>query len=243
MRLVKAMGVKVSVLPRLFEAVGSSAKFDDVDGTTLLGVPSYGLSQSSRFLKRSLDMALSGLLLLALAPLLLVIAAAIKLGSPGPVLFRQARIGKGGREFQMLKFRSMVDGADMQKAFLDEHNEADGVLFKIADDPRLTPVGSTLRRLSLDELPQLVNVLMGHMSLVGPRPLVPDEDRNAEGWQRRRLHVRPGMTGMWQILGSARVPFQEMVKLDYLYGANWSLWLDVKILMRTIPYVLTRRGM
>jgi exopolysaccharide biosynthesis polyprenyl glycosylphosphotransferase len=242
-RMVKAMGIKVSVLPRLFEAVGSSAKFDDVDGTTLLGVPSWGLSQSSRFLKRAMDVTVASVALVLLAPMLLVMAAAIKLGSRGPVLFRQARIGKGGKPFQMLKFRSMVDGADGQKPQLVHHNEADGGLFKIADDPRLTPVGRALRRFSLDEIPQLYNVLVGHMSLVGPRPLVPDEDRNAEGWERRRLHVPPGMTGVWQILGSARIPFEEMVKLDYLYGANWSLWLDVKILLRTIPYVLNGRGL
>jgi exopolysaccharide biosynthesis polyprenyl glycosylphosphotransferase len=242
-RVVKALGVKVSVLPRLFEAVGSSAKFDDVDGTTLLGVPNYGLSQSSMFLKRAMDVTVSAFLLVAIAPLLGVIALAIKLGSRGPVLFRQTRIGKDGRRFQMLKFRSMVDGAEEQKALLLEHNEASGGLFKIAEDPRVTPVGRLLRNLSLDELPQLVNVLLGHMSLVGPRPLVPDEDLNAEGWQRRRLHVPPGMTGVWQILGSARIPFAEMVKLDYLYGANWSVWLDLKILLRTIPYVLSRQGL
>jgi exopolysaccharide biosynthesis polyprenyl glycosylphosphotransferase len=241
-RMVKAMGVKVSVLPRLFEAVGSSAKFDDVDGTTLLGVPTYGLSQSSQFLKRTMDVAVSGAVLLTLLPALIVMAVAVRLGSPGPVLFRQTRIGRNGREFQMLKFRSMVAGADEQKPLLSEHNEAGNGLFKIADDPRVTPVGKALRRLSLDELPQLGNVLLGHMSLVGPRPLVPDEDRYAEGWQRRRLQVPPGMTGIWQILGSTRIPFDEMVKLDYLYGANWSVWLDIKILLRTIPHVMSGRG-
>src|SRR3954447_15141752 len=211
-RMVKAMGVKVSVLPRLFEAVGSSAKFDNVDGTTLLGLPSYGLSRSSQLLKRAMDVAVSLVALVALAPLLLVVAVAVKLSSPGSVLFRQTRIGRSGREFQMLKFRSMVDGAEHQKPELIDYNEAEGGLFKIADDPRLTPAGRVIRRLSVDEIPQLLNVLMGHMSLVGPRPLVPDEDRHAEGWQRRRLHVPPGMTGSWQILGSSRVPFHEMVK-------------------------------
>jgi exopolysaccharide biosynthesis polyprenyl glycosylphosphotransferase len=241
-RMVKAMGVKVSVLPRLFEAVGSSAKFDDVDGTTLLGVPTYGLSQSSQFLKRAMDVTVSGIVLLVLLPALLLIALAVKFGSPGPVLFRQTRTGRDGRKFQMLKFRSMVEGADEQKSMLGDYNEAGGGLFKIADDPRVTRVGGVLRRVSLDELPQLLNVLLGHMSLVGPRPLVPDEDRHAEGWERRRLQVPPGMTGIWQILGSTRIPFGEMVKLDYLYGANWSVWLDIKILLRTIPHVLRGRG-
>ena len=241
-RLVKALGVKVSVLPRLFEVVGSSARFDDVDGMTLLAVPSYGLSTSSHALKRAMDVVGATLGLLVLAPLLVTVSAAVKLTSAGPVLYRQTRIGRDGREFRMLKFRSMVESAEQQKAGLLELNEADG-LFKIADDPRLTRVGRVLRRFSLDELPQLLNVLRGEMSLVGPRPLVPDEDRRVEGWQRRRLQVSPGMTGVWQILGSARIPLQEMVKIDYLYGANWSLWLDVKVLLRTSLYVLGRRGL
>jgi lipopolysaccharide/colanic/teichoic acid biosynthesis glycosyltransferase len=142
----------------------------------------------------------------------------------------------------MLKFRTMVEDAEAQKATLASLNEADGI-FKIADDPRITRVGRFLRRASLDELPQLFNVLSGDMSLVGPRPLVTDEDSAIEGWQRRRLVVSPGMTGFWQVLGSSRVPREEMVKIDYMYGANWSLWVDVKILLRTVPHVLARRGL
>lgn len=242
-RLIKAMGVKVSVLPRLLEVVGSSSTFEDVDGMTLLGVRQYGVSTSSRLLKRLMDIigALIGILLLA--PLLVVLAVAIKLDSRGPVFFRQRRIGRAGIEFEMLKFRSMVPDADAIKHELLEYNEAAGGLFKIAEDPRITRVGRFLRRTSLDELPQLFNVLGGSMSLVGPRPLVQDEDALIEGWQRRRLAVNPGMTGMWQIFGSSRIPMNEMVKIDYLYGANWSLWLDLKILLRTVPYVLRRRGL
>ncbi len=141
----------------------------------------------------------------------------------------------------MLKFRTMVDGADQWKTELAHLNESAG-LFKITDDPRLTKIGRFLRRASLDELPQLFNVLRGHMSLVGPRPLVLEEDRLVQGWERRRLIVSPGMTGMWQIFGSSRIPMEEMVKIDYLYVANWSLWLDAKILVRTLEYVLGRRG-
>ena len=244
-RLIKALGVKVSVLPRLLEVVGSTSTYEDVDGLTLLGVRQYGvLSSSSKMLKRLVDIfgALVGLVLLS--PLLVTLALAVKLGSRGPVFFRQRRIGRHGEHFHMLKFRSMVPNADAIKHQLRDRNEVEGGgLFKIADDPRITRVGRFLRRTSLDELPQLFNVIAGSMSLVGPRPLVEDEDALIEGWHRRRLAVKPGMTGMWQIFGSSRIPMEEMVKIDYLYGANWSIWLDLKILLRTIPYVLRRRGL
>jgi exopolysaccharide biosynthesis polyprenyl glycosylphosphotransferase len=241
-RLVKAFGVKVSVLPRLFEVVGSSVEFDDVDGITLLGVRRYGLTKSSFFLKRTFDVGGSLFGLTLLAPLFAMIALAIRLTSRGPVFFRQQRIGRAGQQFGMLKFRTMYDGADEDKAALLELNEAKG-LFKISDDPRVTSVGRVLRRCQLDELPQLINVVRGEMSLVGPRPLIAEEDSRIEGLNRRRLDVPPGMTGVWQVLGSStRIPLQEMVKVDYIYGANWSLWLDIKILLRTVPLVLFRRG-
>jgi exopolysaccharide biosynthesis polyprenyl glycosylphosphotransferase len=242
-RLVKALGVKVSVLPRLLEVVGSSSTFDEVDGITLLGIPQDGLSKSSMLLKRLMDFAVASLLLVLLAPLFLVLTIAIKLDTRGPVFFRQRRIGRSGTRFQMFKFRSMVQDAEQIKDRLLGHNEAEGGLFKITEDPRITFTGRFLRKTSIDELPQLVNVLLGHMSLVGPRPLVPDEDVLIEGWERRRLAVQPGMTGLWQIFGSSRIPMHDMVKIDYLYGANWSIWLDLKILMRTVPYVLKRRGL
>jgi exopolysaccharide biosynthesis polyprenyl glycosylphosphotransferase len=238
----RALGVKVSVLPRLFEAIGSSVEFDDLEGVVVLGMRGYGLSGSSRLLKRSMDVLVASATLVAFLPLLLVISVAIKLTSPGPVLFRQRRIGREGREFEMLKFRTMYQGADAHKPALEDLNEADG-FFKISDDPRVTSAGRLLRRTYLDELPQLLNVLLGEMSLVGPRPLVPEEDALVEGGHPRRLHLTPGMTGMWQIFGSSRVPLREMVKIDYLYGANWSPWLDVKILLRTLPYVVGRRGL
>jgi lipopolysaccharide/colanic/teichoic acid biosynthesis glycosyltransferase len=170
------------------------------------------------------------------------IAAAIKLDSRGPVLFRQQRIGQDGQPFEMLKFRTMVDGAEGQKAELLHRNEREG-LFKIADDPRITRVGRLLRRAYLDELPQLLNVLRADMSLVGPRPLVIEDDSRIVGWDRRRLHLTPGMTGPWQVSGVTRPPLGEMVKLDYLYVATWSLWGDVKIILRTIALVLDRRGL
>ena len=245
-RLSKSLGVKVSVLPRLFEVVGSSVEFDNLEGITLLGLRRGGLSSSSRLLKRGLDVSGSAVGLLLLAPFMAAVAAALKLTSPGPVFFRQERIGRDGSPFLMTKFRSMVDGADAMKDELrgtEEAAERGSGLFKMADDPRVTPVGRFLRRTCLDELPQLFNVLRGDMSLVGPRPLVPDEDGQVDGWHRARLELPPGMTGFWQILPSSRVPLEEMVKIDYLYGANWSLWLDVKILLRTIPYALARGGM
>jgi exopolysaccharide biosynthesis polyprenyl glycosylphosphotransferase len=241
-RLVKALGVKVSVLPRLFEVVGSSVEFDDCDGITLLGVRRYGLTKSSFFIKRAFDIAGASAGLALIAPLFAMIAIAIKLTSRGPVFFRQQRIGRAGEQFAMLKFRTMYDGADRHKADLLALNEAKG-LFKIKDDPRVTRVGRVLRRCQLDELPQLLNVVRGEMSLVGPRPLVAEEDSRIEGFNRRRLDVLPGMTGVWQVLGSSqRIPLEEMVKVDYMYGANWSLWLDVKILLRTVPLILLRRG-
>ena len=158
------------------------------------------------------------------------------------MLFRQTRVGRDGTPFRILKFRSMVDGADGLKESLRVHNEADGGLFKIDDDPRITRVGKVLRRSGLDELPQLFNVLAGSMSLVGPRPLVIDEDCHVTGFDRHRLHLTPGITGRWQTLGAARVPLAEMVKIDYLYIANWSLWADIKIMLETIGYLAHGRG-
>jgi exopolysaccharide biosynthesis polyprenyl glycosylphosphotransferase len=240
-RLVKALGVKVSVLPRLFEVVGSSMEFDDVDGITLLGLRRYGLSKTSWYLKRTFDIIVTTIAAIMFAPLIAVIAAAIAATSPGPILFRQPRVGRRGECFQMLKFRTMYDGADEAKADLAEYRDGDG-LFKLVDDPRVTPVGRWLRRTSLDELPQLVNVLRGEMSLVGPRPLIEEEDRKIVGSHHRRREGTPGMTGVWQLLGPTRVQLDDMVKMDYLYRANWSLWLDMKILLRTMLHVCRGRS-
>ncbi len=240
-RLATACGVRVAVLPRLLEVIGTAVEFDDLGGQVMLGTRGFGLSPSSRVLKRAFDLIVTVGLVVVCAPLLLVIALLVKFSSPGPVLFRQTRVGRHGNEFELLKFRTMVSDAEQRKHELIDLNEA-APMFKIADDPRTTRVGRFLRRRSLDELPQLFNVLQGDMSLVGPRPLIVDEDRLFSGWQRRRYHVSPGMTGPWQILGSSRVPMSDMVTIDYLYCANWSLWLDAKILARTIPYVLSRRS-
>ncbi|MGI8756228.1 MAG: exopolysaccharide biosynthesis polyprenyl glycosylphosphotransferase [Acidimicrobiales bacterium] len=241
-REAKATGLRVSLLPRILEVVGSSIEVDDLDGLTLLAVRRFGLSRSSQATKRVFDICGAVPGLLVLSPLIALIAALIKLDSPGPVFFRQTRVGREGKQFRIWKFRTMIVDADERKTEFALLNEADG-LFKIAEDPRITRVGGVLRRYSLDELPQLFNVLCGEMSLVGPRPLICDEDARITGLDRRRLHLLPGMTGHWQILGSARVPLAEMVKLDYRYVAGWSLWSDIKILARTLPYMVARRGM
>jgi exopolysaccharide biosynthesis polyprenyl glycosylphosphotransferase len=242
-RTLKAVGVRVSVLPRMLEVVGSSVEFDDLHGVTLMGVRRFDLSRSSAALKRVFDLLGTSVGLLAISPLMLAIALAIKLDSRGPVFFRQMRVGRHGQRFQMLKFRTMTPEAEALKDSLRHRNEAQEGLFKISEDPRVTRVGRLLRKSALDELPQLFNIVRGEMSLVGPRPLVIEEDQRIEGWHRRRLELMPGMTGPWQILGPSRVPLKEMVALDYLYVANWSLWTDIKILLRTIPHVVGRRGL
>jgi exopolysaccharide biosynthesis polyprenyl glycosylphosphotransferase len=238
---IKCFGVRVSVLPGTAEIVGSSVQADQINGLTVLGVRRFGMTKSSRLVKRGFDLVGSAVALLWAAPVLLLFALAIKLDSRGPVLFRQTRVGRHGRRFQMIKFRTMEIDADARKPDLLPLNESNG-LFKIAADPRITRIGGFLRKTSLDELPQLWNVLRGEMSLVGPRPLVIDDDRRIEGWCRRRLELTPGMTGHWQILGSSRIPLHEMVEIDYLYVVNWTLWTDVKILLRTIPHVLRGNG-
>jgi exopolysaccharide biosynthesis polyprenyl glycosylphosphotransferase len=194
------------------------------------------------WLKRVVDVVLVSLGLIALAPVLALIALAVKLDSRGPVFYGQERVGKHGRHFKMLKFRSMVVDADSRKDALRAQNEATGPLFKMKRDPRVTRVGRFTRRWSLDELPQLFNVLRGDMSLVGPRPPVPSEVAEYEDWQLGRLRAVPGVTGLWQVSGRSEVPFHDMVRLDLHYIRNWSLALDIEILLRTIPAVLTSRG-
>ncbi len=241
-RTLKAVGVRVSILPRLLEVVGSSVEFDDLHGVKVMGVRRFDLTRSSAAVKRAFDLLLASIGLLLALPLMIFIAATIKLDSRGPVFFRQLRVGRHGQRFSIYKFRTMVPDAEAIKDSLRDSNEVWGGLFKIAEDPRVTRVGRLLRKTGLDELPQLVNILRGEMSLVGPRPLVIDEDERVEGWDRQRLTLTPGLTGHWQILGPARVPLGEMAAMDYLYVANWSLWTDIKIMLRTVPHVIGRRG-
>ncbi len=192
--------------------------------------------------KRCFDLVVSAMLLVLLAPLLLAIAAMIKLTSRGPVLYRSVRPGIGERSFACLKFRTMYTDADGSQARLEQMNEKGGVIFKIRDDPRITPVGHLLRRLSLDELPQLMNVLLGEMSLVGPRPLPLRDFERLDGWHKRRYKVLPGITGLWQVAGRSDLDFDDMVRLDFLYLEQWSVLLDLTILLKTLPAVLRRRG-
>jgi len=241
-RAVKDLDVQIDIVPRLFEVVGSSVGIHTVEGIPLVGMPPLRLSNGSRILKRALDLTLSGLAFLLLAPFLVVVAIAIKLDSPGPVFFRQVRRGGAEGLFRIYKFRTMTVDADERKeevAHLNAHAAPGGDprMFKIQQDPRVTRVGAIARRYSIDELPQLINVLLGQMSLVGPRPLILDEDQYVETWGRRRLDLKPGMTGLWQVLGRSEIPFGEMVKLDYIYVTSWSLWSDIRLLVRTVPAI------
>jgi exopolysaccharide biosynthesis polyprenyl glycosylphosphotransferase len=242
-RTVRRPDVHVSIVPRYFEIFTSSAMLDDIEGMPVVTLPPMHLGRSARVLKRSFDIVVAGAALVLLAPVLALIALAIRLDSPGSAIYRQARRGRVGSTFQILKFRTMYEGAEARRREVLALNQVDGPLFKIkTGDPRVTPVGGVLRRTSLDELPQFWNVLRGEMSLVGPRPFVVYEADQITGWANRRLDMTPGITGLWQVLGRNDIPFDEMVKLDYLYVTNWSLWWDVKILFQTIPVVLGRRG-
>ena len=208
-----------------------------------INVPVLELPQGYRLAKRALDIVVASAALVLLAPLMLLIAIAIKLDSPGPVLFRQVRIGRGGKPFWFIKFRSMVKNAEQIKRDLMPKNEArGGPVFKMRNDPRVTRVGRLLRRYSLDELPQLIHVLHGEMSLVGPRPPLPSEVANYGEWEMRRLSVTPGLTCLWQISGRSDIGFREWIELDHIYIDTMSFWTDVKILLFTVPAVVTGKG-
>jgi exopolysaccharide biosynthesis polyprenyl glycosylphosphotransferase len=241
LRRCRELSLKLSLLPQLSDVLGPAVEIDDVEGVTVLGVNPPWLPRSSRAVKRTMDLALASVGLLLFAPLMVVVAIAIKLDSPGPLLFRQERVGRAGRRFRLLKFRTMVADAEQRRAELLALS-TDPHWLKLEHDPRISRVGRHLRHLSIDELPQLWNVLRGEMSIVGPRPLIAAEDALVKGWGRGRLDLTPGITGYWQVLGRTRIPFEEMVKLDYLYVMNWSLWTDLRLIMRTLPTVISRRG-
>jgi exopolysaccharide biosynthesis polyprenyl glycosylphosphotransferase len=235
-------GVQVRVVPDLFQISLGRIDVESLNGIPLLGVREPAIRGWQHTVKRGLDVVLSGLALIVLIPLVAILAVLIRVESPGGLLYRQERVGRGGRTFMLYKLRSMRDGADQLRSDLQTLNEASGPLFKIRDDPRLTRLGRWMRRLSLDEIPQLWNVLRGEMSLVGPRPPLPSEVDDYEAWHLRRLEIAPGMTGLWQVSGRSDLTFDEMVMLDLFYAENWSVWLDLKILLRTVPTVLLRSG-
>jgi exopolysaccharide biosynthesis polyprenyl glycosylphosphotransferase len=236
--------VSVDVVPRLFELLDGAQAMSQIGGLPVISIGAPPLSRASRVAKRGLDIVVSAILLVLLSPVLLALALAIKIDSRGPVFFRQVRAGRNQAPFMVVKFRSMYKDADERKKQFEADNEAtDGVMFKIKKDPRITRIGRFIRRTSLDELPQLINVLRGDMSLVGPRPLILSESKHAaQAWHARRLDLRPGITGLWQVSGRSDLPFQEMVRFDYQYVSGWSLARDVEILLATIPVVLSRRG-
>jgi exopolysaccharide biosynthesis polyprenyl glycosylphosphotransferase len=235
-------GVRVRIAPNTTELLVQRGEYVPGQGVPLFELQPPVLAGTDWALKKAFDLGVSFLVVLIGLPVWLLIALAIKLDSRGPVLYRDRRIGVGEREFGMLKFRTMVRGAADQQAVLEEHNEAGGALFKIRDDPRITRAGRVLRRLSLDELPQVLNVLRGEMSLVGPRPLPLRDYRQLEPWHRKRYHVLPGITGLWQISGRSNLTFDDLVRLDFYYIENWSIWLDISILVKTLPAVLAGRG-
>ena len=240
-RRAHRLGLKVDYLPHPLDVVGAGVEVDDIEGVTVFGLYPPVLCRSSRCVKRTVDVLGAIVLLVLTAPLMLLIAVAVKLDSRGPVLFRHERIGRGGRRFTIAKFRTMVDGAEAMAEQLRGLSR-DPHWLLLDQDPRITRVGRLLRVSSLDELPQLWSVLKGDMSLVGPRPLVEAEDRQIIGWGRGRLDLTPGLTGLWQVLGRTSIPFEEMVKLDYIYVTNWSVWGDVRLLLRTVLVLFTRRG-
>lgn len=236
------LGVQVRIAAKATELLTHRAEFVPGQGVPLFELRPPAFVGVDWALKRSFDLVVSMLVLLVGLPLWLAIAAAVKLGSRGPVLYRDRRIGLGEREFQMLKFRTMHAGARRLQDELEAANEASGPLFKLREDPRVTPVGAFLRRFSLDEVPQVLNVLRGEMSLVGPRPLPLRDYRRLEHWHRKRYHVLPGVTGLWQISGRSDLGFDDLVRLDFYYLEHWSLWLDISILLKTVPAVLAARG-
>jgi len=239
---LEGTGIELLVAPGLIEVAGPRLHIRPFEGLPLLSVEQPCFEGWQRVVKGGLDRAVAGLAVLFLAPVLLAIALAVKVTSPGPVLYRQERVGVNGQAFTMLKFRSMVVDADRQVDALKAQNISDGLLFKMRVDPRVTPVGRVLRRLSLDELPQLFNVLGGSMSLVGPRPPLPGEVARYDTSVSRRLLVKPGLTGLWQISGRSDLPWEESVRLDLRYVENWSLAMDLLILVKTVRAVVSSSG-
>jgi exopolysaccharide biosynthesis polyprenyl glycosylphosphotransferase len=241
-RFCETVGVQVSIAMDLFNLEIARSHHTDLDGVPFVSIYTTVLNVRHLLAKRFMDVVLSFLGIILSLPIFLVATLAVKITSKGPVIFKQKRIGLNSREFVLFKFRTMYSGAELLRAEMESKNELDGPAFKMKRDPRVTPVGRILRKLSIDELPQLFNILAGQMSLVGPRALPTYEIEKIDLWQRRRLSMRPGLTGLWQVKGRNKIDFNNWMKLDLEYLDNWSLWLDIKILARTIPAVLFGRG-
>jgi exopolysaccharide biosynthesis polyprenyl glycosylphosphotransferase len=235
-------GVQVQVAPSITELLIQRAEYVPGQGLPLFEFKPPVLAGTDWVVKRAFDYVVSAAIVVIGLPLWLLIALAVKLSSPGPVFFRDRRVGVNELDFSMLKFRTMYQDAEERVSELESANEAGGALFKIKRDPRVTPVGQLLRRFSLDEVPQVVNVLRGEMSLVGPRPLPLRDYELLDAWHRKRYLVLPGMTGLWQISGRSNLGFDDLVRLDFYYLENWSVWMDVSILLKTVPAVLSGRG-
>jgi exopolysaccharide biosynthesis polyprenyl glycosylphosphotransferase len=234
--------VGVSIVPRYYELITSRSHVEDLSGLPMIDIAPASLSAGSRFLKRTFDVIVSSACLVVISPFFLITAVLIKMTSPGPVFFRQVRTGRNERPFSVLKFRTMYEDAEDRKAEIEHLNEMDGPLFKVTEDPRVTRPGRFLRRTSLDELPQLIDVWKGDMSLVGPRPFVTSEAAEIAGWARKRFEARPGMTGLWQVSGRNELSHLELCRLDYLYVASWSFWWDMQILWQTPMTIFKGRG-
>jgi len=241
-RLCERLGASFKLVPDIYELRLSRIDMEAVEGIPLIGIKQVSLNSLQRAITRIVDILVAILLIIIGSPLWLFMALAIRLNSPGEVIYRSTRIGLNGKPFQVYKYRSMYKDSDQLKAALLAYNEAQGPLFKIKDDPRITPIGRFLRRTSFDEVPQLINVFRGEMSLVGPRPALPNEVAQYEEWQKERLAIKPGMTGLWQVRGRSDISFDEGVLMDLYYIENWSLRLYFQILLRTIPAVLFGRG-
>jgi len=241
-RLCQEQGAGARVCLDLFDATGGHVALGEMDGLPMIAFTRAPTDEVALLCKRAFDVLSSAFAILLFSPAFIVTAIAVKLDSPGPVFFRQVRVGKNGRPFKMLKFRSMHVDAEARFESLRELNEASGPVFKMRNDPRVTRVGRFIRRTSLDELPQFLNVLSGEMSIVGPRPPVPAEVKQYQRWQRRRLSVKPGITCTWQVSGRSDISFDQWMKLDLEYIDTWSLWQDIRICFRTVPAVLLSRG-
>jgi len=242
LHLCEENGVTAQIVPDFFQLTKNQMQVERLNGIPLITTRAVSIAGWNLFVKRALDVTVATVILVLGLPLGALIALCVRFNSPGPIIYSQTRVGRNGRPFQIYKFRSMIADAEAQRDEMADLNEASGPLFKMRDDPRRTAVGRILRRLSLDELPNVINVLRGEMSLVGPRPNVPEEVSQYKDWHRKRLSVSPGMTGLWQVSGRSDLTFDEMVLLDIYYAENWSMTLDLGILLRTIPKVLGGEG-